>query len=443
LIRERRADVDRGKRLAILSVVLVLAAPAGAGQASAQTKPASAGATHYVIGKAYQFDGVWYEPAVDYGYDVSGVASIYPARSTGLSTTSGEAYDENAIAAAHKTLPLPSLVRITNLDNGKSIKVRVNDRGPFVDDRIIELTPAAALLLGIANPGTAHVRIQIMAQESQALAASLPAGAAAVAGGSFATPAPAPVVKVVSLPLLSGPAVQPLRPVAAPAPTAATAIAPAPAAPPAPVPAASTAPTPAPTTTAATAPPASPTAAQAEPATAEIPLPVPLNPPPPTPAGTAAVWSAVTNTGASATAPSVSPPPAIAAAPPSAPILVSTPVPASGQSVASAAQAPAGGSVAAAGTAPAAAQGITYKPLPLDLPAQFFIQTGAFKAPAEADPVRSKLAGMGPTRLVPTKLGTSQFSAILLGPIASMAEAQRLLKQIGAMGYSDAVLVIQ
>ena len=106
-------------------------------------------------------------------------------------------------------------------------------------------------------------------------------------------------------------------------------------------------------------------------------------------------------------------------------------------------QAPAGGSAAAAGTAPAAAQGITYKPLPLDLPAQFFIQTGAFKAPAEADPVRSKLAGMGPTRLVPTKLGTSQFSAILLGPIASMAEAQRLLKQIGAMGYSDAVLVIQ
>jgi cell division protein FtsN len=127
----------------------------------------------------------------------------------------------------------------------------------------------------------------------------------------------------------------------------------------------------------------------------------------------------------------------MAAAPPSAPILLTTQVPASGPAVAST-----GAFIPDASTG--AATGTTkIKPLPLDLPAQFFIQTGAFKAPAEADRLRTKLAGMGPAKVVPTKLGDSEFSAVLLGPIASIAEAQRLLKQITAMGYSDAVLIIE
>jgi cell division protein FtsN len=79
----------------------------------------------------------------------------------------------------------------------------------------------------------------------------------------------------------------------------------------------------------------------------------------------------------------------------------------------------------------------------VDLPAQFFIQTGAFKAPPEAEQLRAKLAGMGTAKIVPTRLGTDEFSAVLLGPIPSMAEAQRLLRQISGMGYSDAVLIIQ
>jgi cell division protein FtsN len=83
------------------------------------------------------------------------------------------------------------------------------------------------------------------------------------------------------------------------------------------------------------------------------------------------------------------------------------------------------------------------KPLPVDLPAQFFIQAGAFKAPAEADVLRVKLASLGKAKIVPTRLGAAQFSAVLLGPISSMTEAQRLLKQIAAMGYSDAVLIIE
>src|SRR5689334_8663953 len=150
---------------------------------------------HYVLGKPYQFDGVWYQPAVDYGYDQTGTASIYEPARGGLSTTSGEPYDENAIAGAHKTLPLPCMVRITNLENGKSIALRLNDRGPFVDDRIVELTPAAARALGVTNQTSLQVRVQIMAKESRALADALqPAG-----GG--VTPAPVPVVKVTGLPL--------------------------------------------------------------------------------------------------------------------------------------------------------------------------------------------------------------------------------------------------
>ena len=511
--------MERAKRLAILSAALALAFAGGANPSTAQTKPA-VGQAHYVIGKPYQFDGVWYQPAVDYGYDVSGVASIYPERAPGIGTTSGEPYDASAVAAAHKTLPLPSLALVTNLDNGKSIKVRINDRGPFVDDRIIELTPAAAILLGMPQQSAAHVRVQIMAHESQALAAALSPSTGGSAGGSTVTPAPAPAVKVASLPLLTGPAVQPLRPVAAPAPpvpaavpapapvspaSAATAalvvpaVTPVPAmpvttpAPPAtparvsPAPIATAAPvmpvaTPAPAVPVATsAPAATPaavasvptaTAAPVKPVTAPapavttppvaaagpaalekpvdalIPPPVPLSLVSPGPAPAPAVSATVINSAGTITpAPATIAPPAspattvpavgMAPAPPSAPILPTTPVPAPGPAVAST------GAVNPDASTGATTGTTKIKPLPLDLPAQFFIQTGAFKAPAEADRLRTKLAGMGPAKVVPTKLGDSEFSAVLLGPIASMAEAQRLLKQITAMGYSDAVLIIE
>ena len=136
--------MERANHLAILSAAVALAIGGGSNLSTAQTKPAPAltGQTHYFIGKPYQFDGVWYRPAVDYGYDETGVAAIYPPGRAGLGTTSGEPYDENAIAAAHKTLPLPSVARVTNLDNGKSIELSINDRGPFVDNQIIEPRPA-------------------------------------------------------------------------------------------------------------------------------------------------------------------------------------------------------------------------------------------------------------------------------------------------------------
>jgi rare lipoprotein A len=130
-------------------------------------------AVHYIIGRPYQFDGVWYRPTIDYGYDETGRASVYRSGVNGEATTDGEIYDERALTAAHKTLPLPSVVRVTNVENGQSLQLKVNDRGPFADDRLIELSRHAAELLGIEPGSTSEVRVQVMAEESRRLAASL------------------------------------------------------------------------------------------------------------------------------------------------------------------------------------------------------------------------------------------------------------------------------
>lgn len=96
------------------------------------------------------------------GYDERGIASWYGADFQGRPTSNGERFDMNAPSAAHRTLPLPSWVRVTNLANGRSIEVRVNDRGPFHDPdrRIIDLSRAAADQLGMLETGTASVRVQ-------------------------------------------------------------------------------------------------------------------------------------------------------------------------------------------------------------------------------------------------------------------------------------------
>ncbi|EAR07801.1 septal ring lytic transglycosylase RlpA family protein [Reinekea blandensis] len=99
------------------------------------------------------------------GYREEGIASWYGAKFHGHSTSNGETFDMNLISAAHKTLPLPSWVRVTNLDNGRSINVRVNDRGPFHDGRIIDLSYAAAVKLGYHDKGTARVRVEALTDQ--------------------------------------------------------------------------------------------------------------------------------------------------------------------------------------------------------------------------------------------------------------------------------------
>lgn len=94
------------------------------------------------------------------GYVEEGQASFYGNKFHGYATSSGEPYDMYAMTAAHKQLPLPSYARVTNLDNGRSVTVRINDRGPFHDGRILDLSYAAAWRLGIAAKGTGHVRVE-------------------------------------------------------------------------------------------------------------------------------------------------------------------------------------------------------------------------------------------------------------------------------------------
>lgn len=113
------------------------------------------------IGRPYQVNGVWYYPHENPDYDETGIASWYGDPFHGRLTANGERYDMNALTAAHKTLPLPTDVRVTNLDNGRSIVVRVNDRGPFVNGRIIDLSRRSAQLLGFQRQGTAKVRVQL------------------------------------------------------------------------------------------------------------------------------------------------------------------------------------------------------------------------------------------------------------------------------------------
>jgi rare lipoprotein A len=109
-----------------------------------------------VLGKTYRV----MDDEDAHEYREKGVASWYGSKFNGRATSSGEIYDICQFTAAHKTLPLPSFVRVTNLDNGRSLVVRVNDRGPFHDGRVMDLSYAAAVRLGVDRTGTAHVQLE-------------------------------------------------------------------------------------------------------------------------------------------------------------------------------------------------------------------------------------------------------------------------------------------
>ena len=124
----------------------------------------------YKVGKPYEINGVWYYPKVDYDYNETGIASWYGPQFHGKPTANGERFDMNLVSAAHKTLPLPSFVRVTNLENGRALDIRINDRGPFVHGRIIDLSRRAAEILGFKKQGVARVRVTILADKSRQVA---------------------------------------------------------------------------------------------------------------------------------------------------------------------------------------------------------------------------------------------------------------------------------
>ncbi|MCB2102892.1 MAG: septal ring lytic transglycosylase RlpA family protein, partial [Rhodobacterales bacterium] len=127
----------------------------------------------YKVGSPYQISGVWYYPKEDYDYVETGIASWYGPQFHQRNTANGEVFDMNKISAAHRTLPLPSIVQVTNLENGRSLRLRVNDRGPFAHGRILDVSRRGAQLLGFHRQGTARVRVEILADESRALAARM------------------------------------------------------------------------------------------------------------------------------------------------------------------------------------------------------------------------------------------------------------------------------
>ena len=116
----------------------------------------------YKIGTPYEIEGEWYYPQEDATYDNTGIASWYGPKFHGRRTANGEIFDMDLLTAAHPTLPMPVRAKVTNLENGRSVVVRINDRGPFAKDREIDMSRHAADLLGFREKGTAKVRVQYL-----------------------------------------------------------------------------------------------------------------------------------------------------------------------------------------------------------------------------------------------------------------------------------------
>ncbi len=180
---------------------------------------------YYKVGAPYQVKGVWYYPKVDYSYDATGTASWYGEAFDRKPTANGEIFDLNQMTAAHKTLQLPSVVEVTNLQNGRVVQLRVNDRGPFIGDRMIDVSRRAAQLLGFEGAGTAPVRVRILKDESvrvaeaamrgdvgRVMVARAPRTAPTRMAEAAPRPAPAPVMRVAAAPLAPSPATSPAPP---------------------------------------------------------------------------------------------------------------------------------------------------------------------------------------------------------------------------------------
>lgn len=148
------------------------------------------GGGRYMVGKPYKIAGKWYRPKLDTDYDKVGLASWYGPTFHGRMTANGEIFDKNALTAAHTTMPLPSYARVTNVKNGRSLIVRVNDRGPFHGNRVIDLSSRVADMLDFKSNGTAKVRVQYVGKarldghDQQYLMASYRGPGAVTPGGT-------------------------------------------------------------------------------------------------------------------------------------------------------------------------------------------------------------------------------------------------------------------
>lgn len=295
----------------------------------------------------YQVNGVWYYPRVDYGYDENGTASWYGPGFDGRATADGEIYDMNQPSAAHKTLPLPSVVEVTNLQNGRALRLRVNDRGPFIDGRVIDVSRRAAQLLGFEIAGTAPVRVKILKDESIQVAEAAMRGES---GHVLVAQAPLAAEREPTARVEPRPAIRE-----------------------------------------AAAGPPSLRAAEV------IAAPLPAQPAPSSPA------------------PHRSWPTLIAPAQAETLHVPSQPPPA----------------FAPRAVVPAAAKHA----------GRIFVQAGAFAVPENAQRVRARIAALGSVEIVPATAGGTALYRVRLGPLASAAEAARLLGKVVDSGYPGARVV--
>ncbi len=153
----------RGRLLALLCTLVAVAACSTTPEPEPHKPPLVRAPGAYKLGAPYVVDGRRYVPRFEPDYEEVGIASWYGEEFRGRRTANGEIFDPRRLTAAHPTLPLPSLVEVTNLENGRSIRVRVNDRGPFYGGRIIDLSEAAAAALGFREQGIARVRVRFLA----------------------------------------------------------------------------------------------------------------------------------------------------------------------------------------------------------------------------------------------------------------------------------------
>lgn len=192
-----------------LCFLLLLAACSGKGSSDGYSPyGGTEEPTQVKIGKPYEVQGETYVPKYEPTYSEEGVASWYGPQFHGRMTASGEKYDKHEMTAAHRTLPMPSIAKVTRLDTGKSVKVRINDRGPFAHSRVIDISQAAAEELDMIRSGTARVKVEYLSPDTEEYISSMgltkpegwgvtPQTFAAVPAGDIAAselPAPQPLM---------------------------------------------------------------------------------------------------------------------------------------------------------------------------------------------------------------------------------------------------------
>jgi len=166
----RRSVLPVARGVAATAALILTACSGGGGVDSGLGVTASPRVVHYgsipkgggvyKVGRPYKVGGRWYHPHEDPSYDRTGIASWYGTQFHGRKTSNGETYDMNALTAGHPTLPMPSYAYVTNLQNGRTILVRINDRGPYAKDRLIDLSYRSAHVLGFHRAGLARVRVR-------------------------------------------------------------------------------------------------------------------------------------------------------------------------------------------------------------------------------------------------------------------------------------------